>query len=366
MMRRWGPIVSLLVLAAISLGSIVGGAEQSAAEPATSDVPQKACTPLPAVRAYGVRSDGSATNPGTPGSGLVQEYSTPQGATLASIAVPDGFNPANATNAELAVFHIPPRPSDAGALTEWVKDYGHPLYEAASSAPCMTDEYAASATSRTNWSGRVAVGSGFTDVSGYWTQPNFVPYCLHASTRAIWNGLGGWGSGGTNKILQAGSYTTDLSGSNINKVSAFVEVYDREAIQLVNPPAIRTGDSVNVRTLYSSSSGGTATWQFSNRTTGVNAAWYETGASAYYDGTHANYIDERTTDSSNNQLRLLRKSTNTTFWSGEYVNGQQSNSFPTINVTMMDTDTLMTALMGATITSSEAWKDCGPGLGLNQ
>ena len=182
--------------------------------------------------------------------------------------------------------------------------------------------------------------------------------------RMIFDGIGGVNSG-FNKLIQAGSVTTDTSGSNINNVSPFVEVWNMEAAILVSSPAIRTGDTVNVETVYSSASGGTATWWFTNQTTHVSQGWFQTGVSGYYDGTHAEYIDERPSRSDGSRY-LLRKSTNITYWSGEYINGTQSNSWPTTNVTMKDTDVLMTAVMGSTVTSSEAWKDCGPGLGTNQ
>jgi hypothetical protein len=95
-------------------------------------------------------------------------------------------------------------------------------------------------------------------VTGRWIQPNFVPHCLHASGRAIWDGIGGFNS---NKLIQAGSITTDFSGQNINKVSAFVEVVPAQPAQLVPSPAIRSGDAVTVQNVYTTASGGTGTCQ---------------------------------------------------------------------------------------------------------
>jgi hypothetical protein len=367
MVRRAGSIVAvvLVLVATMNLVSLRAGADPRASNPLGGEVPQAACNSLNASRTYGVASNGSATSAGASGSARVQEYDAPQSTKLSAITLPDGFNAAKADDATLAAFHLPPRPTDADALAEWLDSYGHAIHQTPpSSAPCLTDLYGASANSP-NWGGRLATSSGFKDVTGYWTQPNFVAYCQHASNRAIWDGIGGWGSG-YYKLIQAGSITTDISGSNINAISPWVEVYDLEAIITVSSPALRTGDSIKVETVYSTASGGTATWWFTNRTTGASQGWTQSGVSAYYDGAHAEYVDERATNGSTGNPYLLRKSTNYTYWSGEYINGKQSNSWPTTNVTMKDTAVLMTAVMGATVTSSETWKDCGPGSGTNQ
>jgi Peptidase A4 family len=349
-----------MLLASISWNA---GAVASPRGLSGSETSAASCTALRSVRSYGVKPDGATTTRGAPGSAFVQEYAAPGGTTLAALTLPDGFNPATATDATLTRFHLPPRPQDPGARANWLELYGRPVHQTApSSAPCLTNAFGATAANSTIWSGRVVARSGINNVTGRWTQPNFVAYCLHASTRFIWDGIGGYG---TNKLIQAGSYTTDTSGSNINTVSAAVEVYPLEAIVTVSSPAIRTGDTVNIQTTYSSSSSGTATWTFKNQTTGVTAVWYQTGVSSYYDGTHGEYIDERATKSDGTQY-LLRKSTNITYWGSEYVNGIQSNSLTTINVTMKATDVLMTAIMGATTSSSETWKDCGPSSGTNQ
>jgi hypothetical protein len=170
----------------------------------------------------------------------------------------------------------------------------------------------------------------------------------------IWDGIGAWG--GARKLIQAGSWTT---GPSIHDLKAFIEVWDKEGEINVSSPAIREGDTVNVETVYSPANGGTATWWFNNLTNSQSQGWYQTGISAWYDGTSAEYINERP------GTYLLRKSS-LTYWGGKYINGTQSNNFSTTNVTMVNGDTLMTAVMGATTTSSETWRDCGPGTGTNQ
>ncbi|MFP5224221.1 MAG: G1 family glutamic endopeptidase [Actinomycetota bacterium] len=151
--------------------------------------------------------------------------------------------------------------------------YGRPLKQDRSAAPpCVTDRIAPPTSSNSNiWAGRLAWGSEIRRVVGRWTQPNFVSYCAHASNRAIWNGIGGVG---VSKLIQAGSMTIDTSGSNINAVKAFVEVFDLEPAIAVAQPAISAGDLVSVDTSYATSGGGTATWAFSNLSTGVAQVWF--------------------------------------------------------------------------------------------
>ena len=308
--------------------------------------------------------NGSSVRAGTPGSALIQEFAVPGGTTLGSITLPDGFNPATASPATLAAFRIPSRPSDPKAVTNWLMSYGHALHESpVRTAPCLSGYSMVSSTTSNIWAGRVVASTGIKDVVGQWTQPNFVFYCLHSSVRSIWNGIGGYGSSGATKLIQAGSLT---SGPGINDATMWVEVYNLEAAIPVSPPAIHTGDIMKVETVYSTASGGTATWTMTNRTTGEAHGWYQTGIGAYYDGSHAEYIDERYANPANGQLYLVRKSTNITYWGGEYVNGTQANSLAAISVTMKDVDTLMTTVIGATTTSSETWKDCGPSSGTNQ
>lgn len=331
---------------------------------AENEVAHATCARLREMQSYGLMPSGTHVPAGRAGSALIQEFAAPGGTTLGSITLPDGFNPATASNATLATFHLPARPVDPAAVTEWLATYGHPLHERPiRTAPCLTNDAMVSSATSSNWGGRVVTTSGVTDVVGQWTQPNFVFYCLHASIRSIWDGIGGWGTGNGNKLIQAGSLT---SGSGINDAVMWVEVWNLEATITVSSPAISTGQVMKVETHYSSSSSGTATWTMTNRTTGEAHGWYQTGVSGYYDPTHAEWVDERSKNLSTGQLYLLRKSTNITYWGGEYVNGTQANSLPTTNVTMKDTDTLMTTVIGATTTSSETWKDCGPSSGTNQ
>lgn len=353
MSRRIGKLIALSVflLASLTLGRpAISGA-------AADETSSSACVPLSSTGSHGLAPNGATTAAGTGGSATVQDYATPQGTTLSSITLPSGFNPAQASDATLSSFHLPPRPTDPGALSNWMQNYGHSFFETVpASPPCSTNRYAGT---RIAWAGRSATSptKSFNDVTGHWTQPNFAFFCLRTSTRAIWDGLSG-----PKGLIQAGSYT---SGSGINDVAPFVEVAPLQSIQQVPSPAISTGNSVNVETTYSSASNGTATWWFQNFTTGKSQGWTESGVSTYYDGTNGVYVDERET-LPNGTISLLRNSTNITYWSGEYINGVQANSWATENMTMQDVDVLMTAVMGATITSSETWKDCGPGSGTKQ
>lgn len=350
---RVAPIVALVLLV-----SMLGSVSDEAVADLGTGVPagdEGSCTPMERSGEYGLMADGTVTTADAPGSALVSEFANPYGGVLSSIAYPEGFNPTSASDATLRRFHLPERPSNPGALADWLSLYGHPLTsERTDRPPCATNLAAAFST---NWSGRVSVGTGIRDVNGRWTQPNLQTHCSHASMRAIWNGIG------LSSLIQAGSITVDTSGSNINAVSAFVEVYPKEPVIQVAAPAILTGDTINLRTNYATSNGGTATWTFTNQTTGVTNGWFEAGVAAYYDGIRADWIDERPSNFASGAPYLLRRSSNVTYWAGERIDGVQAGSFSAYNVTMKDVDTLMTAQLGQTTTSSETWLDCGPGSG---
>jgi hypothetical protein len=327
-----------------------------------SEVFTSACSALPALGSHWVSNSGESTSAPSSQDAYVQEFAAAQGTKLQVVTRPDGFNPAIATDETLQAFSIPPRPKDPGALAAWNATFGHPLHEVPPpKAPCETDRQNILTDTDPAMSGRLETSSGFTDVSGQFTQPTFVSYCLHLSDRSIWNGIGGWFTG-TAGLIQAG---TDTNGPGIRDVDPWVEVYPLENEIVVPSPAVSAGNVLGVDTSYSATfQGGTASWHFYNHSTGVSITYQHTGVSKYYDGRSAEYFDERATQGGS--PLLLRKSSNSTVWSYEYVNGQVASHWTTTAVTMLKTSTLMAPAIGTTTGSSETWKDCGPSSGTNQ
>lgn len=138
---------------------------------------------------------------------------------------PRGFNPATASDADLARYGYPPRPKTtlaSGAGAAWLeavrttsitftRSVAHPdlfMGPAQRTARVGATIANGSATSNT-WSGfanfgdAANAGSPFSDVVGEWFVPGVVPDIFKASYSALWAGLDGW----TDKdVVQAGTF----------------------------------------------------------------------------------------------------------------------------------------------------------------
>jgi len=110
-----------------------------------------------------------------------------------------------------------------------------------------------------NWSGYAATGSGFTEVTGTWSVPQFSA-SGPAGIDAAWVGIGGVRS---RDLIQAGTQES-ISGSGQTQYEAWIEMLPRTSrpVQL----QVHPGDSVTVD--ISEQSPNQWLIQFSNNTTG--------------------------------------------------------------------------------------------------
>ena len=107
------------------------------------------CTPLTQTGVSYLNPDGTTSSVATPGAAVRTTYTTQQGATIVSIAAPEGFDPSQADATTLQTFGIPARPTDPQVLRDWLAVWGHPL-KADHSPDRMCQHQKSNATLRSN------------------------------------------------------------------------------------------------------------------------------------------------------------------------------------------------------------------------
>ena len=222
------------------------------------------------------------------GGGDVDHYVV-NGTEMDVPVAPSTFAPLNATDADLAVFGLPPRPVDSTSLASWTS-----LMEAWRPTPdaglCVgPNGLTFSSHVNGTWSGKVASASTTTwnTVSGWFTQPTFNAAGCSQSSEVSWVGLGGYGSP---DLVQDGTYMEQGP-----KYWAFYE-YLNSAHQ--NPPITMSSVTVHPGNVFDSyvyyqSSTGKVEFYVQNESNGTNQTVWLTGGSAYYNGQAADFIDER-------------------------------------------------------------------------
>ena len=165
-----------------------------------------------------------------------RQYSKQDGEQITITGPPSGFNPSKASDADLAKWLWPARPSDPAARDAWNKQWNH-TYSSPDPTMCSSETSAAHTTSR-NWAGFQSTIQTFTDVQGEATIPSTYNDCPHPSDLSSWAGLGG--ATGDN-LAQAG---WDSSINSFGVYYAFYEEYPyQNEVPLTNYQAV-TGDFV--------------------------------------------------------------------------------------------------------------------------
>jgi hypothetical protein len=196
------------------------------------------------------------------------------------------------------------------------------------------------------------------DVDGTVTVPTFSAVCTHASKHSIWVGIGGSGS------TSAGLFQTgiDTSASVANAVYAFFETYPYESEQSLGLP-ISPGDSVYMHASYNPT-GGVAAYHLIDNTTGQDQSMAEYAMYPYWDGSTAEWIDERPSNASlqypvDGEYYYYRKSTATT-WIGQTAKHNHAGYYPDDAESMVRPNgtTLATATITSDTHSSDSWVAC--------
>jgi hypothetical protein len=255
------------------------------------------------------------------------------GATTA-ILPPDGFNPVEASDFELALYGFPPRP-DASlqpkAYATWTKAMLHsktkviPVLEQTNifhgpakntTPPKVSDT---TSTTSSNWSGVVDL-SGATSYNStstfYYIYSDYVvPVAEVASCSSVWDyssswiGIDGWGS---SDVLQAGTESDAYCSGSTNSTyySAWYEWYPYGSVRVSSVP-VAPGDDIFVEVWHTSATQGYA--YLVNENTGK---YFDIGFTAYPGyplvGNSAEWVMER--PSVGGSLATLAKYTDDVFW----------------------------------------------------
>lgn len=216
---------------------------------------------------------------------------------------PTSFRPDNASNAQLLEYGFPSRPTDALALAQWRADFSD-YRNTGTPQICLTKKFVepyivapmagtAGTANSYNWSGTTEnAPDAWVAVSGNWVQSAAGSCgCGTGNTdEASWVGLGGYY---TQSLIQAG---TDMYGTPSNLYAWFEYLHPCEPygcnvqeVDLQNV-TVAAGDSIHVFVSYETSSGSADCLVCS---AGSCQPMLMQLNSTYYDGSSAEWIDER-------------------------------------------------------------------------
>jgi len=228
---------------------------------------------------------------------------TLDGSDITVTIPPPAWRPLTGSDQELEMYGFPPRPKDAAGLSNWQDAYGK--WKSRQVGPmCKTGLTATRASS--NWGGGVSINSSYTAAVMRWYQTGFDYACPGSSGYVTWSGLGGVNS---NRLMQAG---TAASSVTLNGIYAWFEVindsYDSHIVD-IGDVGFNPGDYIQATTSYR---GSAVDFEVYDLTTGADYAasgsvFNGQPASAFYDGSTADWITERPSPGPADGYLYLRK-----------------------------------------------------------
>lgn len=282
------------ILVAISLPAVITGLPFSSAAHADDVIPLPimGCSPdeIPMTYLGGEReTDG----------GFIYRFSDQNGIVTTVPQLPDGLDPANATDVELELYGFPTRPTAAADLADWLHRFAH-LHYLPASQPCISKTVSAAPMETTTysniWAGKELEGptNSFSLVTGDWVMPQI--YTTACQGGALGQGLTNWvGLSKSGALLQDGFnsyggnngwYEYAGPGGTSNKVD-FGNSGQQPSIY-ANP-----GDQVTSYTSYDSVHFH-ATFSVANYTQTTATTPHSVGrGTSYYNGAQAVWITER-------------------------------------------------------------------------
>jgi Peptidase A4 family len=284
---RWA-----IYITAIALTRAVASPAAAVAQPPAT---LPACT---ADSAQALRESGPRTayegGPATPGAGVRELsdggkiYSYEVGDQTVEYPVPpESFDARTATDEQLERYNFPPRPSDPAALAEWDKTFGNDA-KPVPPGGCVSDEFAeeefASEDEVTlNWAGFENPAQGhpshFGAVTGEYGQPAYHSTSCAEPHEVSWTGLGGDFS---SNLIQDGT------GMTASEYFAWYEILPSPLVRV--SLTVKSGDLIQDYVTYS---GGTIDFWVYNHSRETYSHTTFTGMSGSYNGSSAEYIDER-------------------------------------------------------------------------
>lgn len=229
---------------------------------------------------------------------------------------PKGFKPLMATDEELATYGFPPRPTDPKELEAWTQnmaaykttpipeviksDVVHGVMIPDNSLKSMktSPNFIGTVNSQTssNWSGYMATGgkNAFAQVQGDFVQPTIQSGCINNTAESTWVGLGGFGSG--KPLVQTGTAMNTINGAR--KYYAWYEylspAHPNPEIKFTKV-TIRPGDRIHCYCSFQRSNNKFNAYVANNTNVTSQSVIVNISAAEYYDGTTAEFINERPT-----------------------------------------------------------------------
>lgn len=239
------------------------------------------------------------------------------GHSLVRPVPPPGFDPGNATDAQLASYGFPPRPADTAEAATWQQDVKRyrsvppppfiietNVRAGVQAGPCSSDIQLC-------WGGYLASSSTFTTSYIDYYEPYQAQSSCTGDAVATWTGIGGL-AGPTIRLAQAGTFPH--VGGGIADHQDFQAVLPDEQYAVLMNLVASGGDDLQVSVQWDAPG-----WTFTVRDTTkglIDDQYYPTDS---YDAGSAEWIIER--PQYNNTITPLRN-----FWAGWTVNAAQANN----------------------------------------
>ena len=211
------------------------------------------------------------------------------------IVPPKGFDPLSAGNSELQEMNLPTRPASGSALTSWLKSMAS--YKGVStpalcqSAPVTRIQTAptgatAAHTSGTSWAGYIDTSKTYDQVVSHWTQNySHTCGCAGPTDEVTWVGLGGVNGG----LIQAG--TRLYSNTTPYAWWEYVGPNNNGGVSIQQMGNVAAGDDIAALVSWSPDHN-TAYFELTDNGTYLINFGVVLG-SYYYDGSTAEFINER-------------------------------------------------------------------------
>lgn len=191
-----------------------------------------------------------------------QSVSTAVPTTKTYPTIPRGFNALTATDAELATYGLPPRPTNPAMLSTWENAMSHlkqtivPQFGPVMNSAAINPNSLTGTDPNTNWAGYEADSKTnssalYYTVSAQWAQP-IVSNSGNKSAVAVWVGIGQGGATTNQGCVQAGFTSQETSPTAT--YSAWWEWLDAGP-QSVTNLSVNGGDTVLAQVSYPESNG---------------------------------------------------------------------------------------------------------------
>ena len=316
-----------------------------------------ACTPVAMRGKTYIHPDGSAAQAGDPSAATVYHPDFGPGSDVTQIVPPRNFRPVDATDDLLTRYNLATRPKAPEARAHWQKTMANFKGTTTPGLCATTHRSLLSQGTSTDriWSGPLVTdpSSAVTEVIGTWHQTGFDASCPSASAYSTWPGIGGYGTG---DLLQSG---TDVDQSNLNATYAWWEALSHTGAFVYETKfpgfTINPGQVVSTSTQYVPGGYGKAIFNAYNGTTGYSAPGVSftslqgQPAVYYYDGSTAEFINERPTKSDGLPFQLRKPHYNNTAWTDNSItygarhqNGTVAGAAYSGTVLLSDTNLKMT------------------------